>query len=74
MGTYIVLIQSAAVHDVQVCTDTDCDPTKSNWVDFDNAEIYLGIKQGTSDFIKKWGAEQAGVPIENIRLVELVTM
>lgn len=44
---YIAVIKSCAIHDVQVCTDTNHDPTNEDaWEDVNDAEVYLGIFDG----------------------------
>lgn len=68
--TYIALIRDGAVRDVQVCTNEQWDHCDDDsWQDYDGAEIYLGMFDG-SDALEK-AAEGTGIAPGNIRLVNI---
>lgn len=68
--TFIAVIASSAVRDVQICTKSDTDPTcdwEDDWYDMDDAEVYLGVFYGKD--AAKQAAEFANTTEDNIRLI-----
>lgn len=68
--SYLVLVDSKAVRDVQICPDTELDPS-ADWSDWNNADLFLGIRRGTEEEVRAWAAEEAGTDPDNIRLIDL---
>ena len=72
--SFIALVKSGAVRDVQICRDAECDAVDSQWYDDENAEAYLGIYPGPYRKALKEAAEYALTAKENIRLVPVYAM
>lgn len=72
MGTYIAVLRTEAVRDVQFCLNAEHDPTDDDsWQDMPDAEVYLKPFQGEYKDVLKRAAEYAGTVPENIRLIQL---
>lgn len=69
---YVGVLKSSAVRDVQAAKIPDADPLDDGaWYDVENAELYLGIYQGTyGDCLEKAAAFAMTDPA-NIVLVEV---
>jgi len=68
-GPYIALIRSGAVRDAQVCSSEDTDLLAGDWLDYKEAEVYVGVFPGTAQEALRKAAEYAGVVPENIKLI-----
>lgn len=68
--TFIAVVKSSAVRDVQICTKSDADLTcdwDNDWYDMKDAEIYLGVFYGKD--AAKQAAKFANTTEDNIRLI-----
>ena len=73
MQKYVALVKSIAVRDGQVCLSENTELLEGNWQDFESAEVFLGIYEGTQKEALKAAADNWEVPESNIRLVEIET-
>ena len=72
MGTYIAVLRTEAVRDVQFCLNAERDPMDDDsWQDMPDAEVYLNPFQGEYEDVLKRAADYAGTVPENIRLIQL---
>ena len=70
--SYIAVIKGEAVRDCQVCRDDNHDPLESEWYDYENPSIYLGIfKADSREEALNKAAEYAGVCTYNIDLIDI---
>lgn len=67
---YLVLVAGAATRDTQVCPDNNLDPM-NDWADWPDAELFIGIRHGTEQAVRAWGAQYANTHPDNIRLIDL---
>ncbi len=71
MSKYIALVRSLAVRDVQICVSENTELLEGEWKDFDGAEVFLGIFEGTEKDALEAAAANWDIAESNIRLIEV---
>lgn len=71
MGKYIALVRCIAVRDVQICVSENTELLEGNWQDFDSAEVFVGVYEGTREEALRAAADDWDLPEDNIRLIEI---
>lgn len=71
MSKYVALVNCIAVRDVQICASENIELLEGEWQDFDGAEVFLGIYEGTSEEALDAAAANWDISKSNIRLIEV---